>query len=68
LDPATGYNWYQLACYQAMAGQPEKAKKNLKQAFKLDEALVLTARSDSDLDNLIHDPEFRQMIGLLRTK
>ncbi len=68
LDPATGYNWYQLACYQAMAGKLEEAKRNLKQAFKQDDSLILTARSDSDLENLVHDPEFRNMIGMLRTK
>lgn len=68
LDPATGYNWYQLGCYLTMAGKLEQAKKNLKEAFLLDEYLILTARSDSDLDNLLHDQEFRKMIGMLRTK
>jgi uncharacterized Ntn-hydrolase superfamily protein len=68
LDSRNGYNWYQLACYLAMAGELQEAKKNLKQAFKLDDTLIPTARSDSDLGNLAHDPEFRNMIGLLRTK
>ncbi len=68
LDPAAGYNWYQLGCYLAMADQLEEAKKNLKEAFFRDEYLIITARSDSDLDNLVHDQEFRKMIGMLRTK
>jgi len=68
LDPATGYNKYQLGCYLTMAGQLEEAKKKLKEAFLQDDRLILTARSDSDLDNLVHDEEFRKMIGMLRTK
>lgn len=68
LDPAAGYNWYQLGCYLTMAGKVELAKKSLKEAFLRDDYLVLTARSDSDLDNLVHDQEFRKMIGMLRTK
>ena len=68
LDPATGYNWYQLGCYLTMADRLEEAKRALKGAFKRDDYLVLTARSDSDLDNLVHDQEFRRMIGLLRIK
>lgn len=68
LDPATGYNWYQLACYLTLAGNLDEAKHSLKHAFQLDESLILTARGDSDLDHLAHDPEFRQMVGLLRTK
>lgn len=68
LDPRTGYNWYQLGCYQALAGKPKEAKESLKKAFNLDDNLILTARGDSDLDNLVHDEAFREMIGLLRTK
>ena len=68
LDPAGGYNWYQLGCYLAMADKLDEAKKSLKEAFLRDEYLILTARSDSDLDNLIHDQEFRKMTGMLRTK
>ncbi|HXF49321.1 MAG TPA: DUF1028 domain-containing protein [Verrucomicrobiae bacterium] len=68
LDPATGYNWYQLGCYLTMADKLEEAKKSLKEAFLRDEYLIITARSDSDLDNLIHDQEFRKMTGMLRTK
>ncbi len=68
LDPTNGYNWYQLGCYLTMADKLEEAKKNLKEAFLRDEYLIITARSDSDLDNLVHDQEFRKMIGMLRTK
>ncbi|MGH8003116.1 MAG: DUF1028 domain-containing protein [Limisphaerales bacterium] len=68
LDPAGAYNWYQLGCYLTMADQLDEAKKNLKEAFLRDEYLIITARSDSDLDNLVHDQEFRKMIGMLRTK
>jgi len=68
LDPAGGYNWYQLGCYLAMADKLDEAKKSLKEAFLRDEYLILTARSDSDLDNLIHDQEFRKMTGMLSTK
>jgi len=68
LDPATGYNWYQLGCYLTLADRLEEAKRVLKEAFKRDDQLILAARSDSDLDNLVHDQEFRSMIGLLRTK
>jgi len=68
LDPAAAYNWYQLGCYLTMAGKLEGAKQNLKEAFRRDDYLILTARTDSDLDNLAHDQEFRKMIGMLRTK
>ncbi len=68
LDPAAAYNWYQLGCYLTMAGELEEAKQNLKEAFRRDDYLILTARSDSDLDNLIYDQEFRKMTGMLRTK
>ncbi|MCI0595527.1 MAG: DUF1028 domain-containing protein [candidate division Zixibacteria bacterium] len=68
LDPVNGHTWYQLGCYLAMSGRLEEAKKNLKEAFFRDEYLIITARSDSDLDNLVHDQEFRKMIGMLRTK
>ena len=68
LDPASGYNWYQLGCYLTMADKLDEAKKNLKQAFLRDDYLVIAARSDSDLESLVHDQEFRKMIGMLRTK
>jgi uncharacterized Ntn-hydrolase superfamily protein len=68
LDPGGGYNWYQLGCYLSMADRLEEAKQSLKEAFLRDEYLIITARSDSDLDNLVHDQEFRKMIGMLRTK
>jgi len=68
LDPRTGYNWYQLGCYLAMGGKLAQARENLKKAFDLDENLIATARSDSDLDNLLHDEQFRKMTGLLRVK
>jgi uncharacterized Ntn-hydrolase superfamily protein len=68
LDPAGGYNWYQLGCYLALADRLEEAKKSLREAFRRDDYLILTARRDADLDNLAHDQEFRKMIGMLRTK
>jgi tetratricopeptide (TPR) repeat protein len=68
LDPNTGYNWYQLGCYLAMAEILDDAKNSLRRAFTLDDGLIPTARTDTDLDNLLHDQQFRKMIGLLRTK
>lgn len=68
LDPAAGYNWYQLGCYLALSGKPEEAKANLKVAFLRDDYLILNARTDPDLQSLVYDEEFRKMIGMLRTK
>lgn len=68
LDPPTGYNWYQLGCYLALADSLAEAKQCLKAAFLRDDQLILTARSDGDLNNLANDEEFRKMTGMLRTK
>ncbi len=68
MDPSAGYNWYQLGRYLALEDSLAEAKQCLKAAFLRDDQLILTARSDTDLNNLVNDEEFRKMTGLLRLK
>jgi tetratricopeptide (TPR) repeat protein len=49
---------YQLACYHALAGDPEHALDHFEQAIAGDPRVREWAASDSDLDSLRDDPRF----------
>ncbi len=49
---------YNVACFEARAGQTEAALEHLRRAVDLDAELFEFARSDSDLDPIRDHPEF----------
>jgi len=62
LDPDSGQPFYHLACYQARAGNPEKAMHYLEWAVKLDATLRKAAARDSDLTPLRDRDDFRKLV------
>jgi len=54
--------WYNLACYQALAGEADAALSSLAQALRLDPELVGRAQRDADLDPLRDDPRFGSLL------
>jgi tetratricopeptide (TPR) repeat protein len=57
--PEHGTLHYQLACYEALGGNREKAIEHLKVAFANDERAREWARGDEDLASIIDAPELR---------
>jgi mannose-6-phosphate isomerase-like protein (cupin superfamily) len=53
---------YNLACYLALAGEPDEAFEHLRTALELDRASVTKyLPADSDLDSLRADPRFAEL-------
>jgi tetratricopeptide (TPR) repeat protein len=56
-------NYYNMACFQALQGNPELAIAKLQQAIALlPEKYRVMAEQDSDLDNLRTDRRFEQLL------
>jgi uncharacterized Ntn-hydrolase superfamily protein len=53
---------YDLACYEALAGDPEEALAHLARAIALDAGLRIGAATDSDFDSIRHDPRFAALV------
>ncbi len=49
---------YQLACYEALAGEPDRALEHLRSAFGRDARLREWAEQDADLDSLRARPDY----------
>ncbi len=60
-DQAIGL--YNLACYCSLDGQRERALVLLDQAIDREAEFREHARTESDLDPIREDPEFRRIIG-----
>jgi predicted Zn-dependent protease len=44
--------YYNLACYEAVLGEPDPARRHLRRAFQMEPTLRETARTDRDLASL----------------
>jgi uncharacterized Ntn-hydrolase superfamily protein len=62
LDPTTGANYYNAACFHALAGEAEEALELLGEAFKKDPRLRELAAEDEDLDSLRESRRFRRLM------
>jgi quercetin dioxygenase-like cupin family protein len=60
--PEAGALYYNLACLEAVNGNPEGALANLRRAFELRPGLAKWAGDDTDLEALHEDPEFRLLV------
>jgi hypothetical protein len=61
-DAWKGAQHYNIACYQALAGEREAALEKLKTAFPLRPELVHWSQEDTDLESLWGDKEFQALI------
>jgi len=60
-DPLLLYN---AACYEALAGNRERALERLRRSCELDETMLPMARGDEDFATLREDEEFRSIVGV----
>jgi hypothetical protein len=62
--PEMAATHYNLACFRALAGDPDGALDALERAAKMDaEAVRKWADGDSDLDSVRDDPRFADVVG-----
>jgi hypothetical protein len=54
---------FNLACCESLCGRTREALGHLRQAVEMSEEFRRSAKTDSDLDPIRDDPEFRQLIG-----
>ena len=62
LKPRYAEPFYNLACLNAIKGEIKLALAQLKKAVSLDPTVRDWARKDTDLENLRHLPEFKELI------
>ena len=58
LHPDSASTLYNLACFEALAGQAEEAIAHLTRARELDPKTAAWADGDTDLDSLRERPDF----------
>ena len=63
LRPDDPVAWYNLACSQALTGQPEQALQALAKAMELGFDDVRAIRADADLASLHADPRFAALLA-----
>jgi hypothetical protein len=62
--PEMAATYYNLACFRALAGDPEGALEALERAADMDaEQVRKWAENDSDLDSIRDDPRFKEATG-----
>ena len=62
--PEAAATYYNLACFRALAGDPDGALDALERAAEMDaEAVRKWAENDSDLDSIRDDPRFKEAAG-----
>jgi mannose-6-phosphate isomerase-like protein (cupin superfamily) len=62
--PEMAATHYNLACFRALAGDPEGALDALERAAEMDaDAVRRWAENDSDLDSIRDDPRFQELIA-----
>jgi len=62
--PDAAATHYNLACFRALAGDPEGALGALERAAEMDsESVHKWGESDSDLDSIRDDPRFKELVG-----
>lgn len=62
-DPPYAELYYSVACCESLAGQKDHALAHLRRAVTLFDELRTSAESDSDLDAIRDEPEFREMVS-----
>ena len=55
--------FFNLACCESRCGRTSDALEHLRHAIEMSEEFRGSAKDDSDLDPIRHDPAFRQLIG-----
>jgi len=64
LFPDAWHAPYNVACFEALAGDADAAFEFLRQAMRVDEQAVRDyAPNDSDLDSLHDDPRWAELVG-----
>jgi tetratricopeptide (TPR) repeat protein len=61
-EPEDPLGLYNLACYLALDGQRERPLALLRRAMALEDGFREHARTETDLDSLREDPEFRSLL------
>ena len=54
---------YDLACFEALSGEPEEAFAHLSRSVELDPGMKTGAAADSDFDALRSDPRFEALVS-----
>jgi tetratricopeptide (TPR) repeat protein len=62
-DPPHSMLYYNVACCESLAGQPDEAIEHLRRSLELDDAGRAWARQDSDFDAVRDDPRFQELVG-----
>jgi uncharacterized Ntn-hydrolase superfamily protein len=62
-SPETALGWFNVSCYEALAGRREDALEHLRRAVELDPSVRAQARADRDFDALRSDDAFVQIVG-----
>jgi len=60
--PKSGECWYDYACYLSLSGNKVEALAALKKALVLTPKSVSMAKTDTDLDPLRKEPEFKRLV------
>ena len=61
--PQSGVLFYNLACYESLAGRLDDAIDHLRPALDRSEDLRELAKTDSDLDPIRGEPAFKELVG-----
>lgn len=62
--PESAATYFNLACFRALAGDPEGALDAFERAAEMDaEQVRKWAENDSDLDSIRDDPRFKEAVG-----
>lgn len=61
-SPKNGDAWYDYACYLSLSGSKVEALAALKKALVLTPKTVSMAKTDTDLDPLRKEPEFKKLV------
>jgi tetratricopeptide (TPR) repeat protein len=62
-DPPHSMLYYNVACAESLAGQPDEAIAHLRRAIELDDTGRAWAKQDSDFDAVRDDPRFQELVG-----
>jgi hypothetical protein len=63
IHPESAVLFYNLACYESLAGRTADAIEHLRPAVARSEDLREFAKSDSDLDPIRGEPAFKELVG-----
>ena len=62
--PQSGVLFYNLACFESLAGRPvAEAIEHLRHALELRDDLCELAKTDSDFDAIRDEPSFKELVG-----